>query len=385
MKRQGGDGFQILEGTFVYWKCLGKKINISRILFGMGLLLIGISKLWKFNYGEDTIFLVTGLALLLLKIVTDNTYTERQMACLIFVFFLGMLIFLKTGEMNPFTLFILLFSMKGIEVHRALKVLLAVNMVFFVGTLLLCRMGFIYDDVYYFSRPGQILARHSYGLGHPNQVFMRFFLLSAIMLACVRGKYHRMKMVLIFAAAVVLYKGTDSRSGFACTLLLLLAVGLLDINVGKIRQILSVGMLAAYSAVVILPVVFLVWNGNLVQAIDRALTGRISLARKFLELYSLSVFGAARNISNGFVVDNSYMYIIIHYGIAFYILYIAAVGCLLYAMYRKKMAYEVTAVTVLHIYAFIECVLINPVFNFSVLYAGAFFMNHVSKKKRWRS
>ena len=371
-------------GIMGHCNCPSRKIELSKLLFEAGLLLIGISKLWKFSNGRDTFILAAGLALLLLKIVTDRTYTGYQMASLIGVFFLGVLIFLKTGEMNPFTLFVILFAMKGIDVNRALKMFLVLNIVFFAGTIVLCKMGIIYDDIYYFSRPGQILARHSYGLGHPNQVFLRMLVISMIMLACVRGKYHKVKMFLTFFLSFILYKGTDSRSGFICTLLLLAVVGLLDISTGKIRQVISVGMMAAYLAVVILPVVFLFWNGSLVQAVDRAITGRISLAKKFLASYSLSGFGTDRQISDKFVIDNSYMYFMVHYGILFFILYVVAVGCLLCAMYKKKMAYVIASVVVLHIYAFIECVLINPMFNFCILYGGVFLMNHIPGKKEWK-
>lgn len=381
MKRQGGDVFQILEDTFVYWNCLGKKINISRILFGMGLLLIGISKLWKSHNGRDTLLLVVGLSLLLLKTIIDRIYTERQMACIVVTLFLGMLIFLRTGEMNPFTLFMVLFSMKGIKAEGAIKILLVLNMVFFAGTIALCKMGIIYDDVYYFTRPGQILARHSYGLGHPNQVFLRMLMISIILLACIRGKYHKVKMLLVFGISVVLYKQTDSRSGFLCILLLLAVVGMLDISRGKMRQMITVGMISAYAAVVMISVVFLYWNGSVVQVIDRVITGRISLARKFLDMHSFSMLGVNRQISDNFVVDNSYVYIMIHYGILFFVLYVMAVGCLLYDMYRKKMYYEAVAVVIVHIYAFIECVLINPAFNFVILYLGGFLMNHIPGKR----
>lgn len=384
MKRQGGDVFRISKGSFANWNCSRKRINISKTLFMMGLVITGISKLSKFHNGRNTLLLAAGLAVLLVKIVIDRMYTECQMACIAGALFLGLLIFLKTGEMNPFTLFIVMFSMKGIKAEEAVKVLLVLNMVFFMGTIILCKVGIIYDDVYYFTRPGQILARHSYGLGHPNQVFLRMLIISIILLACNKGKIHKVKMLLVFAVSIILYKQTDSRSGFLCILLLLAVVGMLDISRGKMRQVISVGMIIAYFAVVMISVVFLYWNGRVVQVIDSAITGRISLARKFLNAHSFSVLGVDRQISDDFVVDNSYVYIIIHYGILFFILYVMVIGCLLYDMYRKKMYYEIVAVVIVHIYAFIECVLINPVFNFCILYLGGFLMNYISEKNGGR-
>nr|WP_300767143.1 hypothetical protein [uncultured Acetatifactor sp.] len=385
-EREHDEGNQIFVEPWkgrlmVYQDNIRMRMNIGRTLFVAGLFLIGISKLWRFQGAQDKVFLATGLCFLMLKIAIEKNYTKNQITCFFGAFSMGALIFMKTGELNPFSLFIIVFSMKGIEIKKVLREVLALNLAFFVGTITLCKMGFIYDDIYFFSRPGQILARHSYGLGHPNQVFLRILVIGMIVVGCLRERHHKAKMVMTFVVSVLFYKTTNSRSGFLCILLFLAAVCMLDMCGGKKRKVITACMFVLYAFMAVLPIVFLFWDSRIIQRIDQMITGRIFLAKKFLASYSLSALGVDKGISESFVIDNSYMYILIHYGIIFYAIYVIAIGCLLYTMYKKKMAYEMAVVFMLHVYAFVECILINPIFNISVLFAGAFLMNPIESIK----
>lgn len=357
------------------------RISASVTLFRIGILLIGISKLWRFSNGQDKALLVMGLAILIWKIVVvDRNYSKYQTMSLMIVALFCIVVFIKTVEQNLFTLFIIVFSMKGIETNGALKEFLILNIVFFIGTIVLCKIGILYDDVYYFSRPGQILARHSYGFGHPNQLYLRFFIISTIIL-CFSEKKHKIKTALIFIISLVLYNLSNSRAGFYCVVLLLAITTILDFTGNKANQLVSTIMVGVYFVVVSIPVIFLFLDNQLVWKIDQIMTGRISLANKVINSYSLSPFGLNKQIADRYVVDNSYMYILIHYGIFFYILYVAVMGYVVYILYRRKMKYEMLAMLMVHIYAMVECILINPIFNFCILFVGAIIMDSRKLKK----
>lgn len=356
-------------------------VNLRTFLFNIGFFLVGVAKLCQLNSSLETLFLVAGLGVLMIKICLDD-FTKKQWCIIVVLVSIGCMIFLASGEMNPVSFIIVIFSMNKVQLEQVVKLFFWMSLISFIGIFLLCKMGVLYDDIYYFTRPGVIIARHSYGFGHPNQMFLRLFIICVIYITYYGKRHSIWKLLGMIAISLLVYRSTNSRTGFLCTIIFFTLYLFIYKGSEKIKDIVSRGMIVIYYIMIFLSLCFIFVSDSLVMQLDQLISGRITLTNSFFSTHPITLFGTSKELTKGFVLDNSYIYILAHYGIVFFTIYIFAIGYLLHIAYKEKQTYIILLICVLHVYAFMERVIINPMFNYCIIFIGILLMSHLKKTKR---
>lgn len=345
-------------------------VSIRQFLFDTAFLIICLIKLIPGMEGIDNYFMLFASLILAFKIYQDG-FTKKEllgiMACVLPA--LGCLFIAR--EANVLSVVMLIAAMKGIDTKREIKLLAMVSTIIFLTVFLLSKAGVIYDDIYYFSRVGEITVRHSYGFKHPNQMFLRYFIILILFIYIMADNLKLKHIVITMPLSYFMYVATKSRTGMICIVILYLAVFILKYGGKKINKLMAWGF--SYTCIIISVIsgimLFIPKESLLFIFLDRLFTGRIYLMQKYFEKNSATILGSP--LASGIVIDNSYIYMLTHYGIAIILCYIAITAFVSKRCYKQKNYYALFIIGLIHIYAFMENVLVSSTFNITFLFIGS--------------
>lgn len=210
---------------------------------------------------------------------------------------------------------------RGIDGRRFIKYDLVLKALLVAVVFVLSTVGVVQNEMITRGAAGDV--RYALGFHHPN--FTGLILLNIYMDILV---LYRKKPIFIAILAVLLYflisEVIDSRSAsigvIISTVLYVLPIELVFRLKKGVRRTLFV-VLALVPVIVSLLAVFAPMNGT-TETIDRQLSGRVSIAKSFYNYYGINFvgnkferYGESGVDKQFFVLDNTYLYLLMHAGI----------------------------------------------------------------------
>lgn len=349
----------------------GKKIiniteNYFYFVFGLWFLekiIVGTTAekiLWVEINVWDTIISWSVLVLLLIKIFFLQRYTVKQFIMITVISFFFLLSVILSNDRRLLSAWLFIVAGKDVDIERVVKI--ARNILFVaLFSIFFCTYLKILDNyiIYRLNTP-----RYSLGFDHPNQLGLRIFQFIICIIYLHKDRVGFPDITLIIAGAVFCFLVPNSQAAYVSLLILLIVLGIY-IYIKKYSVNLSLhfmsglitGAVAANAMSVFLSIIDVKKN-NLLSLLDRALSYRFSMCHIDYILYGVSWFGnriyiseedrRLAGITQRLWMDNSYMSLLLQYGILTYLIFSVIY---IVTMYKQKKNNNMMLVMVLFLFA----------------------------------
>ena len=261
--------------------------------------------------------LAAAIILFIAKILIGR-YSIRELIVLSVGVFGGVFYFWHIGSLSILIYALILLGMKNVSVPKVMKMGAVVWSACFIATV---------TAAIFFNRTGVQLVHEKLGLGpvlreslgysHPNVLQVTYIVLMAFILYTCEKKSVMKTIVLLLLGDIWVFLYSMSYTG------LLISFGMLVVYLYfTYRKQILIGEKIAIASILplciivsIIPVV-LDAHGRIYQIMNSALNNRVWAIKVFFDQYPQTIFGQ-RIIRDNFSLDNSYIYALAWYGIAF--------------------------------------------------------------------
>ena len=275
-------------------------------------------------------------------------YTKKEFLTVFVLIFLGYINYKRSGNTEIITSAVMILSLKNVSLKKVFTVCFysLIGIVALLGILSVLGIAGDLSITKDFGRGG-VETRYVFGFYHPNQWAHAVFM---ILLCGMLSFWERMDWkcgAAMLVVNLVIYKLAASRTAFLCGMVLILMMLLYKHCAYVVKSKTWNRLLVAGCAAVWMFSLYLVKNsaGVFWNKLDRLFTGRISLGREFMTIYSPTVWGEkiADMLENGHVLDFGYIRFFLENGVIIYGLMIAATFLIgIYAVNKGR--YEILVV-----------------------------------------
>lgn len=299
---------------------------------------------------------------------------------------ISILTFIFSKNTAIILLLIVLFALRKIEMKKLIKIAYYTNLIMFIVVILSSVIGIIPNWIFERDDTHIRLALGYHWATIPLTLFFFIVLMSFYLK---RENVTIIEIYLNLVSSVVLFKLTDSRTGFILILLVILSTVLIkilkkfDINIKKYKDSKIVKYIICALPIIIIAFIFLILifdDNQLTSRINDLLSGRIYFAKQALQNYEITPFGKKiewygwggygyieqENFSYNFV-DISYIKILLDYGVITLILLVASYILSINEWIKRKDYYSVYALLIILLWACIEPNIINISMNIFIL------------------
>lgn len=293
---------------------------------------------------------------------------------------LGMtIIYLFSKEMNLIFLSIIIFSGKGINKNKILKVFLICYLMYFFIMFIQNLFGIYENDYAYKLINGENVKVRTYGFGHPNQIANRFISFTGLVLYLGKEKIQNIHLFFLIIVFLFIYTISLTRTALVIFFILMIIHQLMyRYNMSKIIAKFSVYIFYLSITFSVFAPLLYINGGGFLKLLDSLLSGRLRLTMKFFNSNAIKLFGQQLDYS-GYdnVLDATIPYILLTYGIVFFIYYLI-LSQKLFNINNYNSDYSKTIYYVLFVLiGVVELVTINLSFNFTLLFLIDIIENNV--------
>ena len=263
---------------------------------------------------------------------------------------------------NPAIFSVWLFGIayKDTDFDSSVRIALVTEISIVFAVALLSIAGILPSETYP-PTVGHPFTRYSFGFLHPNSLGLYSFHIGCCFYYLRRKKSVIFPFLILIGISIFNYFVTSSRTSVICSILLMLCLLIFSfitkektINEKKKIQIFSLSLISFSALAMIFSLLFsFFYDYSLVQKIDTLFSGRFFYISTVLSSNQISWLGKAP-FSIGGPFDNSYMWILLHYGILIYIFVSALYIHLLIRLHKRKQYLEVIFLFVYSCYAMME-------------------------------
>ena len=228
-----------------------------------------------------------------------------------------------SGSYDFFVAAVVALGLKDVDFRKTLKVILAITVIastFVVTWNMLYNMTGL-TKVADYGRGVGVEVRYRLGWGHPNQThFMWFSILGTFF--CIA--YRRLQWWVYLVLLVLNYEGflmTKSKTGYICTIALIIVFLLLRYGERFFHFIIAriVAMLTTIACIAFSFYCMYTTNTQLFDQLNTKLTGRLFLAKVYIQQFGIHLFGT--NVNNT-STDMGMIRLLVEYGpILFVVIY----------------------------------------------------------------
>lgn len=279
------------------------------------------------SFLKITAIIFWGLAILFKK------WKKNEFLRLMFFFILCAGITVQTREINPIVLGFAIMSSYKTSLQKIALCDFNIRFIGVIATIISYFLGFSSGND--FSSTWNILPiRYSLGYYHPNNLFAQFFALSVGLFVIKRGHLNIKIYICLLVIDLVLGILTQSRTGMVVLSLTIILFAMIN------NKLLANKIFAFISAYIYLICFFLSFLGILLFSVSNnafiqlnsLLSGRLDFSYRAYSKYGVKLFGqiieysstleARNNNSLAVVVDNSYIFFLVSYGLIFTIVFL---------------------------------------------------------------
>lgn len=218
-------------------------------------------------------------------------------------------------------LFAIAFSISKDGDKKFLKYFFISSIILFTLTILMSMIGILPENNSIRRVEGETLVRANLGFTGMNTVFLCFLPIALSFFILYEKKIEKKKLFIIiitFLISYALYKATLCRTGFYCSLIMLLLFFFVD----KINNSKIVNIFVKYSYIILLIIaigIAIIYGDTYESSVNMLLSGRPYYWNYYISNYQLSLTGV--DILNTMPLDNAYLTYLYDYGIICFILF----------------------------------------------------------------
>lgn len=363
--------------------CLQMKLSELLYLCFWGLMLFAKGIGLYDGQSVYKIFLVAAFMCIIGKMCVTE-YSYKEWAVILFLLVLSTVVYRVSGEKGVLICMVTVVAMKNVSVKRAFEVGLAVWTAAMAGRFLtsLVFIGSVQTAVQTKNISGAVL-RYFMGYPHPNVLHMSYLILTAFFIYCVKETYNWKHLLILSAGNLILFFYSYSFTGA----LIVMAYILLSYYVKKKRISRAEYFLVrlVFPACVLFSIILpIILEGKAFEIADKIFNNRIHLARHFLTLDYMSLFGnnLAAITTDVITMDNAYIFALVVYGIPVFLLICMGYLAMIETYVKQKKNIELAMTCCFLLAGITEPFLFNTSFkNLPLLFIGECLFAMMSGKR----
>ena len=367
-----------------------KKISLQEYLFYGFYLVLTVVKGMGLYEGMLLYDLGLGIAFLFLtgKLLAER-YTVKQLAVTILLVALGIATWRISGKMGALFNLALLVGMRGVDDKRLIRISAVLWSGIFSLQCFLTLSGLRTEQIFRIHRKlGTYLVRWSMGFTHPNVLHITYFVLLIFLMYAVKpkGKQLLTASVLAMLGNLLVFCYSVSYTGVVIVTMYLLMNLILQsspVQGGCLR-------VAAACGAFLLPVACILFSagapvllkGKAFELMNKLLSTRLELSRQYILGQGIHLFGNSNmeTIDATITVDSSYVYMLVHYGLVYFLLFAVLLELAVVYCWRRKEMDAVAILVACAVSGVTEQYMANTSFkNVTIVFIGAM----VYRSKFW--
>ena len=362
------------------------KVKVSELLFYIFAGSLLFAKGMGFYEGQwpfDLLVIVAYVAFTIRVLVTrQNIYT---LLVTLIATFLGIIIYHNSGEMGALFHLTFLVGMIGISDRRIWKGAYYIWILTFVVQFITSFIGINPNNIYRIHQKiGQYIVRWSLGYTHPNVLHVSYVIL--VMLIMYVNKYTGRKLIkatiLAFIGNLIVFVWSFSYTGMLFCVVYLTTNLFLSFNFERTLYLkfLVFGIVPFATIFSICGPVLI--KGRLFDIINKALSTRFELSRYYLTTQPITLLGTKDFVvaDQSIVLDCSYVYGLMHYGIIFFVLLTIGLFITVVKLWNHNEMQGLAIVLAIAIAGITEPFLSNTSFkNIALIFCGTILCDRLYK------
>ncbi len=328
-------------------------------------------------------FVLGSIAIVLLGMIYNRMISYKNIMLFSLISMLLIVNFLPSGLHMLFYIFLIIWGVRNGKIDKYLYFEISLIILCTILIILLSRLGIYEDIVTEQVFQGNIRKRHSLGFSSWTILPFQFLSLISYYIYLKDGKISIFTYCLFTLIGYLIYRLTDTKSAFIYLLaLIIICWSLKFLKIKKWNKLKFFMLLPWILAITNILVVELYRKGNsLVALIDVLINRRLYYTSNAIDKYGIHILSYGyeamfdSNPASYLVVDNSYMFYLLKYGILGLIFVLGLYTCIIYFSIKKENKY-LLAITILMLFVNImwQRLLSLPDFAF-LLCAGEIFKN----------
>lgn len=318
------------------------------------------------------IFLVASFICIIGKMCITE-YSYKEWIVILFLLALSTVVYRVSGEKGVLICMVTVIAMKNVSVKRAFGVGLVVWIVAMGGRFLvsLVCIGSVQTAVQTKNISGAVL-RYFMGYPHPNILHISYLVLAAFVIYCVKETYSWKHFLVLSIGNLFLFFYSYSFTGVLIAMLyLFLSYFVRKKRISRAEYFL---VRLVFPVCILVSVIFpMVLGGKAFEVADKVFNNRIHLAKHFLTLENMSLFGSnlATITTDVITMDNAYVFALVVYGIPVFLLICAGYLVTVEICARQKRNIELAMICCFLLAGITEPFLFNTSFkNLTLLFVG---------------
>lgn len=299
-------------------------------------------------------------ALLMFQIVFLQSYTKRELLSIILITVPVIVATVLSEQRQMMSVWMFVVAAKNVDVDRVIRTAYKILLIMLPAIMLLCLLGIIENAT---MMRGSV-QRFALGFSHPNQLGLSVFQLMACYCYVNKDKLDKLNYIYFLLIILFLIKIPNSKTAYIATAVLLLMLMLYRVIKGQKPEYMIVyekGILIGVFCLNFFSVLFsyIDVNRNFILArINSWMSSRFSVCHKVWLMYGVSFFGqriyvteserALVGIKSKLWLDNSYVSLLLRYGILMFLIFSIGYMCIVKSMLIKK---EYVLAIILFLYA----------------------------------
>jgi hypothetical protein len=390
VEKSGRKGDYTLADIYIFLACLW--FFMTALVNGTKISDLGNFATILYHIQQVVWIMVRGF--IIVKVIKELQYKDWRIAILVILGFFSILY--SDGNWIVNILWFIC-GAKRVDLEKLIRRLFISQLLAYLIIIALAGLGMI-TNTSLTRIDGKI--RYSFGFYHPNTFAARTFQLMS-MHVCIKNKRLNYLDAFIFAIVTFLnYRVTDSMTA-SFLMLSLVVLSVLVSYASKenrnnyLRQYVRFFLDKLKYTVIIIPFLatFAILNiSSFTNNLSGTLASRGTQALLYFQHYGISLFGTKLEINSGvegwslvsdlYTLDNSFIYLLLGYGIIFFILFILGEFFLFRKVVKEKNFALLTVLSLYSVYGIMEAIIIQLPVNFTLLYLAYVLWNDGNQKQK---
>lgn len=344
-------------------------MSVLDLFFFVMLAACVIFQTWGYSFSDRVYIGVVALTgILAAAKMLASRYTARDFIVCVFLLGIGLFFALKAHRYTVLLSAVLLIAAKGVETRRLLTGFLGIKAFAIASLIVLAAVGVFSVETFqhYRMTSGEFETRILINGAATNIVHLGFFTVVVLWLCLRYGRIRVRDVVVLLALDVTLYLCvTRSTAGVALSALAVLFMFTCSKSKGVEGAFLRLAPFVPFALMLImLTLGYAYGSSGFMDFINKLSTGRIAYDHYWLTAYGPTLLGSdfAELISEG-NFDDSFVYVLVVYGVVFAALLYGAVTKLLVEMRQGEAAPGALLVVLFLVYSAAESMYPSAVVN----------------------
>ncbi|MCI8347218.1 MAG: hypothetical protein HFJ12_04650 [Bacilli bacterium] len=307
-------------------------------------------------------------------LIQSKNYKVKSLLLSLLLVALSLITCYYSKDKNMLKLVILILTFKDINFEDFIKKDLTFKFILVLFVILCYFLNFTDNILVY--REG--ILRNSFGFSHPNKLGLYLMMMCMDLFYIKRNKSLVFPNIFSFIICLFIYLFVDSRTNliviFLCIVVIFINKFFKNKLIGnKMSEFLSKNLFIFLTILSFVISYKFSFHNHILAKLNHMLSNRLFLNHYFLNTYSLTLLGNDVVTTKYLILDNSYINILLRFGILFLIFMYFNFYSIMKKLYREKNYILIIIFIILLFYGFSESFLYKVSANAFLLYFGKIY------------